>query len=86
MKRRHRSPRATRAVHGSLIPGDLVLVHEIFDEDEIEWLMHRGTALVIHIEPTTLPHLEQDPRYRLVTVLVNGRVLDDYYENELTPL
>ena len=86
MARRRRSPHTIRAAHGSLIPGDLVLVHEIFDEDEIEWVMHGGTALVIHIEPTTLPRLEQDPRYRLVTVLVNGRVLDDYYENELTPL
>lgn len=75
-----------RAPHGSLKLGDLVLVHEIFDEDEIEWIKHDGCALVLHIEPTGMSKHETDPRYRLVTVLVDGRVVDDYYENELTPI
>lgn len=61
-------------------------MHEIFDEDEVEWVKHSGAALVVSVEPVAVPRLESDPRYRLVTVLVEGRVVDDYYENELTPL
>ena len=86
MVRRRRYPRAVRATHGSLTPGDLVLVYEVFDEDEVEWVKHDGCALVVHVEPTMMSMQESDPKYRLVTVLVDGRVVDDYYENELTPL
>lgn len=63
-----------------------MLVHEVFDDDELEWIRHSGCALVVDVEPTAMSLHESDPKYRLVTVLVGGRVVDDYYENELTPI
>lgn len=75
-------------------PGDLVRVYLVFDDDSMEWVEYNGVALVLDIlELESLPGtvsgstspLEPDS-FRLVTVLINGRVTDDYYENELYPV
>ena len=63
-------------------------MHETFNEVEVEWITHDGCALVIDIEgvPSSSHPPEGASNYRLVTVLIDGRLVDDYYENELTPL
>lgn len=65
-----------------------MLVYETFDEVEVEWIVHDGCALVVDIEsmPSSSLGADANSTYRLVTVLVDGRLVDDYYENELTPL
>jgi hypothetical protein len=65
-----------------------VLVYETFSEVEVEWITHDGCALVVDIEsiPSSSCGHEGSSAYRLVTVLVDGKLVDDYYENELTPL
>jgi hypothetical protein len=90
MTRMTTSPRARRpkALRGNLSLGDLVLVHEVFDDEEVEWITHNGCAIVIDIEglPSSSYGLEVSTAYRLVTVLVDGKIIDDYFENELTPV
>jgi hypothetical protein len=66
-----------------LQPGDLVLPGERFDDFSLEWVPYAGTGLVIEL---LTPPLYPGPAHTLVYVLIEGRVVDDYYEDELTLL
>lgn len=63
-----------------LQPGDLVLPGELFDEVTLDWVPYSGPALVIEL---LSPPLYPGPAHTIVFVLIEGRVVDDYFENEL---
>lgn len=78
------SASAARKKHGRrLEPGDLVLPLEKFDDSAFDWVPYEGVALVIEMWS---PPLYPGPSTTVAYVLIDGRVVDDYYEDELTLL
>lgn len=75
--------RVTHEQPRRLQPGDLVLPGEMFDDVVQDWVPFAGTGLVIELES---PPLYPGPAHTLVYVLIEGRVVDDYYEDELQPV
>lgn len=77
---RRSAPPARGGAGRRLQPGDLVLPGERFDEATLEWVPFSGAGLVIEL---LSPPLYPGPSHTLVYVLIEGRVVDDYYEDEL---
>jgi len=79
--RARKRPKKTDSLKKRISPGDLVLVHEVFDDSTLEWIPYPGTAVVIGVDITSEA---TRPGLTLVTVLLDGKIVDDYYESELT--
>jgi len=62
--------------------GDLVTVHVIFDETQMEWQSCSKFAIVLGFEEG-----DDDVRDRYVSIMMDGHVVEyDYLESELTKI